>query len=104
MKPIRLVPGAAGELIEATDWYDSRQPGLGLRFRDELEATLWKIQERPTAFPLLSDISPDLQVRRALLVRFPYAWVFMELEREIRVLAVAHGKRQAGYWLSRIKS
>jgi hypothetical protein len=29
--------------------------------------------------------------------------VFMETEREIRVLAVAHLKRRPGYWLNRVE-
>jgi hypothetical protein len=46
----------------------------------------------------------DLLIRRALLPRFPYAAMFMDLGEHIRVLAVAHAKWQPGYWLGRIAS
>ena len=46
----------------------------------------------------------DLEVRRALLPRFPYALVFLELQTEIRVLAVAHAKRHPDYWLNRLQA
>jgi len=39
----------------------------------------------------------------ALLPRFPYAMIFMDLGTEIRVLAVAHAKRRPGYWLDRVE-
>ncbi|MCP4594404.1 MAG: hypothetical protein GY842_27045 [bacterium] len=45
-----------------------------------------------------------MKVRRASLSRFPYALVFIELDEEIRVLAVAHDKRRPGYWLDRLLS
>jgi len=43
-------------------------------------------------------------IRRALLPRFPYAVIFMDLGEHIRVLAVAHAKRRPGYWLGRVAS
>ena len=46
----------------------------------------------------------DLEVRRALLPRFPYALVFLELQTEIRVLVVAHAKRNPDYWLNRLQA
>ena len=46
---------------------------------------------------------PDLDTRRAMLPRFPYGVVFLELGTEIRILAVAHAKRQPGYWLNRVQ-
>jgi hypothetical protein len=40
--------------------------------------------------------------RPNLLQRFPYSIVFIELEDELRVLAIAHGSRQPGYWRARL--
>lgn len=45
----------------------------------------------------LDAVADDLDIRRALLPRFPYAVVFFELEAETRVLAVAHASRRPGY-------
>lgn len=67
------------------------------------EAAAW-IGSYPDSFPLLLDLPEELSIRRALLPRFPYALVFMELPPEVRVLAVAHLKRRPGYWLNRIRS
>jgi len=89
VKPVRLAP----EVVR----------GLAAKFLDEFERTLVLIASRPSSFPRLLDMPPDLSIRRALLPRFPYALVFMELGGEVRVLAVAHVKRQPGYWLNRVQ-
>jgi hypothetical protein len=42
-------------------------------------------------------------MRRFILPSFPYSIVFLELATEVRVIAVAHGRRKPGYWLDRIR-
>jgi hypothetical protein len=51
---------------------------------------------------LARDVPSHLHVRKLPSQRFPYAIVFIELDDEIRVLAIAHGKRQPGYWRARL--
>lgn len=36
------------------------------------------------------------------LRRFPYSIVYVELEDEIGVVAIAHGSRKPGFWRQRI--
>jgi|GEM_PF-5888361 len=44
---------------------------------DEVERVLPLIASRPDSFPRLLDIDENLEVRRALLQRFPYGVVFL---------------------------
>jgi len=37
-----------------------------------------------------------------VLRRFPYVVVFIELDAEIRILAIAHMSREPGFWRGRI--
>jgi len=37
------------------------------------------------------------------LKRFPYLIVFREMDSEIQIIAVAHGRRRQGYWKRRLK-
>ncbi|MBU6432936.1 MAG: type II toxin-antitoxin system RelE/ParE family toxin [Nitrospirae bacterium] len=104
MKPVGLSPEAVVELTQAASWYETRQPGLAIRFLQEIEQARQAIQSRPLSFPRLANIADDLTVRRALLPRFPYALVFLELPTEIHVLAVAHAKRHPDYWLNRVQT
>ena len=76
---------------------------MGSELLDEVQATLPLIGGRPRSFPRLRDVDATLEIRRALLARFPYALVFLVWEDEVRVLAVAHAKRRPGYWLSRVR-
>jgi toxin ParE1/3/4 len=96
MKPVRLAPEAVTELADAAVWYESRSPGLARSFLQEFETLLQLIESRSASFPRLLDTSPELNIRRALLPRFPYASIFIELPSEIRIIAVAHVKRRPG--------
>ncbi len=102
MKLVRLAREALAELSDAAAWYESQRPGLAEDFLDEFEAVLRLIETRPASFPRLLDAAPDLNIRRALLERFPYSAVFIELSTEIRIVAVAHLRRRPGYWLNRV--
>ena len=103
MNVVRLSPEAVDELVEAAVWYRARQPGLELEFLAEVDRVLPLIGSSPASFPRLLDVPENLVIRRALLPRFPYAVIFMDLGTEVRVLAVAHAKRRPGYWLDRVE-
>lgn len=46
---------------------------------------------------------PEIEeVRRARLERLPYWLVFTALDAEIFILAVAHVRRDPGYWRGRV--
>ena len=104
MKPVSLSPEAVLELAEAASWYETRQPGLAVKFLQDIDQAQQAIQSRPLSFPRLANTAVDLEIRRALLPRFPYALVFLELQTEIRVLAIAHAKRHPDYWLNRLQT
>jgi plasmid stabilization system protein ParE len=104
VKLVSLSPEAVVELIEAASWYETRQPGLAVKFLQEIDQAQQAIQSRPLSFPRLANTAVDLEIRRALLPRFPYALVFLELQTEIRVHAIAHAKRHPDYWLNRLQT
>ena len=70
---------------------------------EDIDQRLTLIREFPAAFPVLRASPPGIEVRRALLDKFPYALVFFELATEIRIIAVAHHRRRPNYWLSRVR-
>ena len=104
MKPVGLSPEALVELNEAATWYETRQPGLAIKFLQEIDQARYAIQSRPLSVPRLANTAIELELRRALLPRFPYVLVFLELQTEIRVLAIVHAKRHPDYWLNRIQA
>jgi hypothetical protein len=70
MKPVQLAPEAVTELAEAATWYESREPGLGDRFLEEVGGVLPTLGTRPRSFPRLQDPAPDLDIRRACCPAF----------------------------------
>lgn len=86
-------PDAEAELEAAAEWYDEREPGLGLKFLAAVRATVTIIVGQPQRWRLMTGS------RRALLGRFPYAVVYRELnDHSIEIVAIAHFKRRPHYW------
>lgn len=104
MKAVRIDVDALADVEQAVQWYDGKQAGLGRQFLDELEQVLSAVGSGPLRFGLLRGFPPELPLRRAALHRFPYAVVFMELQREVRVLAIPHRRQQPDSWLDRLQS
>jgi plasmid stabilization system protein ParE len=91
-------PEAARELAADVRYYDEKYPGRGQRFAGAVEHTLALITEFPLAFPMLYEPG----IRSAKVARFPYRVVYVVVALNIDVVAVAHAKRQPGYWRDRI--
>ena len=100
-KRLRLSAEAETDLDEAVAWYGAQhQPGLGERFLDAVKATLRELAENPKLGSPPPGVA-DADARRLLVRTFPYAVVYYETSTEIRVIAVAHGRRRPGYWQGR---
>ena len=102
MKPISVDADAEDELQAAWRWYEEQVRGLGAELLSAVDQKLLRIQRSPGRFPLVTGPARKFGVRRALLLGFPFAIYFTELEAELRVLAVAHQRRRPGYWRKRL--
>jgi plasmid stabilization system protein ParE len=97
--PYRFHPLAQQELDEAVDYLEAERPGTGLALADAVEQALFQVCEYPKFGPLVrSDIRSKLVLPSN---RWHYA-IFYRIKRDhIRVLAIAHHRRQPFYWLAR---
>ena len=75
-------------VLEAFAWYEERRSGLGVEFRDALEATIARAVRHPLAYA-----AGDRGLRRALVSRFPYAVYFRIYPDALVVVGVMHGRR-----------
>lgn len=100
-KPSRVDAEAEEELLTASQWYDQQMAGLGSDFVRAAHDAVERIAAFPSSGALFPHVPEQLQVRRMLFKRFPYAVVYIELTEEIRVLAFAHTRKKPGYWLER---
>lgn len=93
---IEFLEEAEFELFEAADWYESKETGLGKRFRNEIAHVLDRILEDP----MLWRERPS-GYRRVNCPVFPYYIPFFIRGDKIIIAAVAHDHRKPGYWKSR---
>ena len=96
--PIDYHPKARLEAMEAFDWYRVRSLLAAKRFQRELEDAQRDIKDLPDAWPVYL-----AGTRHYLLKRFPYVVVYRRLELQIEIVAVAHTRREPGYWGNRLE-
>ncbi|MDR1014876.1 MAG: type II toxin-antitoxin system RelE/ParE family toxin [Coriobacteriales bacterium] len=94
---VDFLAAARKEYFEAVCYYSDRSEGVGLRFIEAIEATLARIADDPKRYPVRDGL------RRCVLTKFPYNIHYRILDTGPQVVAVAHQKREPGYWLSRIE-
>lgn len=85
-------PDAYEDLAAAHDWYEAKQPGLGLEMSIAVLAKMQEAKVRPTSFPIRQN--PD--IRRVLVDRFPYVVYFRLRTDAVIVLAVFHTSQDHG--------
>ena len=85
---LRYTTRAITELEGAIDWYEAQQPGLGIRFLDNVESAVVSILENPRRFPKTHDA-----YRRSLVRRFPFSIHFSIEEDLVIVHAIFDNRR-----------
>jgi plasmid stabilization system protein ParE len=90
--PYRLNQQAYEEYIEAYEWYEERQPGLGKRFTDAVEKRLQQISQYPEYFGKRK----STRFREAKVEHFPYMIVyeFFRQKKIIHIAAIYHSSRK----------
>lgn len=93
VKETCLSAAAISEMADTAKGFELVGSGMGQRFLDSVDLLLPTIAVRPSSHPRLRDVAPDLDVRWARLAQFPVSLLFIELDEEIRILGVAHSRR-----------
>jgi len=88
-----LAPAAESDLEEAFHWYEGRDAAAANAFRIEAFEAIDQLAADPMRWR--TDATGN---RRRLLKRFPYSIWFEVRAETVTVLAVAHHRRQPGYW------
>ena len=87
---------AEQEFLDAALWYESKETGLGKRFRDEVAHIIDHIVEQPLLWR-----EREGGYRRVDCPIFPYYIPYFIRGRHIIIIAVAHERKKPGYWKSR---
>lgn len=89
-------PEAEREFIEATNYYERSENGLGRRFALEVTTTIRNILAYPDVWPKVS-----INIHRCLVHHFPYGILYHFERDEVLILAVMHLHRHPDYWKER---
>ena len=96
MKPVRFLLPAELELLDGAAYYETQAPGLGARFLAAAELAVKDISDHPESWTVVRTT-----IRRRLIRRFPYGFLYRNDPEEVVVLAVMHLHRQPDYWHQR---
>jgi toxin ParE1/3/4 len=99
MLPYVLHPLAARELDETVAHYESVQPGKGLEFAERVKAAIEQVRAFPESAPATRDAVRSLVIQPSS--RWSFTVHYRVIPDGIRILAVAHHKRQPFYWFRR---
>ncbi len=95
---IIIDPIAYLDIIEYIDWYDKTQPGLGIKFYEQVKVILKIIQKNPFAFSVRYKAN-----HTALVKKFPYMVHYFVDEKKnvVVVTSVLHTSRNPIIWEER---
>lgn len=96
---LRFADAARQELLEAFDYLETEETGLGLRFLDAVGVARKQILEAPLAWHPLGQ-----GLRRCHLKRFRYGLIYRIRGQLIEIIAVAHDSRRPNYWKTRLQN
>ena len=87
---------AEEEFFAAIEYYEQCQPGLGLRFSEEVYAAVQRIVAHPYTWTMI-----DSKTRRCLVHKFPFGILYRIVKNHIHIMAVMHLHRKPEYWKNR---
>jgi toxin ParE1/3/4 len=97
VKDLEFHPDAAAELLAAEEWYAERSVVASRSFIQESNLVFDLLQAAPDRWPMSED-----GTRRALFARFPFSVIYRVRADRVEVIAVAHQRREPGYWKYRL--
>jgi plasmid stabilization system protein ParE len=93
MTQYRFTSVALEELKQAILYYEQRENGLGAAFLDEIDATVKRILQNPSAWHPLSS-----RMRRCRTHRFPFGLIYQIRTGEILIVSVMDLRRDPVRW------
>jgi toxin ParE1/3/4 len=90
---IEIDDEAKAEARHAFAWYLASDTTVALAFEEELSKAIEIIRDEAHTFPAFEG-----ETRRHLLPTFPYGILFDVVGDVVFIIAIAHLKREPGYW------
>lgn len=95
-RKLKLREAAKTDVLQAFNWYEDRERGLGFEFTRAVRVAFAAIERDPTLYPVALE-----DIQRAQIGRFPYIVYFVVLPNAVSVIAVLHARRDPRVWHDR---
>lgn len=99
---LRYHPDARAELRAAMRIGEAERPGRGVALQELVRVVERRIRRFPRSAPRWPRLRAPFEVRRAVLRKAPYLVVYTLLPDQIVVVAIAHTRKEPGYWRERL--
>ena len=96
-------PEAVDELEAAVEWYEGQTIGAGADLLAEIIEVIAVVAEFPRSGAPTSGFDTERDVRLSALRRYPFIVVTARVAAHRVVIAVAHTRREPGYWRRRLR-
>lgn len=100
---LAFVSEALDELEAAAAHYERERPGYGTLFVSEVRQRVGRAVQLPRSGRRIAGLDPTRDFRAFGLKRFPFLVVVGTVGGERAVVAIAHTRREPGYWRERAK-
>jgi toxin ParE1/3/4 len=95
--PIVFRQPAREEYLDAIQWHNAQEVGLGLEFESEIERVLATIAMKPKRYPVVFR-----DTREAIVDRFSYCVYYRVRRAKVIVVSIFHTSRDPSIWQDRI--
>lgn len=99
----RFTAEALSDYESAVVYYETQEPGLGVRFIIDVDELISTMLEFPRMGSIVAGTPADLEIRRCIVQTFGVEVAYMLEGDELVVIAVFHTSREPGFWLDRLK-
>jgi plasmid stabilization system protein ParE len=101
MLRLRILKPARQEVREAAAWYREDDQKIARAFVDEVDRVIAYARRFPKAATTVERLE-GLEVRHFMTRVFPYFVIVCDWDGALVVLAIAHQRRERGYWHPRL--
>lgn len=96
IRRIIFKPEAELDLVEAYEWYEECELGLGAEFMRCVDSCVNEIQRHPEMYPVVHK-----NIRQGVTRRFPYSLFYFTSDDTLSIVSVFHASRDPKIWKNR---
>ncbi|MCB0581491.1 MAG: type II toxin-antitoxin system RelE/ParE family toxin [Phaeodactylibacter sp.] len=89
---------AREEVRDAYQYYESKRPGLGDEFLEEIDKVIQRTLDSPEIYPVEFG-----EARKGVVRKFPYIIIYTVLDQSIFIVSVFNTDQDTSAWKRRVK-